>query len=235
MAEQAAEGGQGMDKDLKCEIREENVEMVFESPYVRVADLQYAPGRHYYDATRRRPEDLVAVMPDEEFRAMLPDGVSCIVILDRPGEEPRLLLSREFRYPAGRFMLSVPAGLIDEKDKEEADPIRTTAVREIREETGLEVGEGDLFTVLNPVLFSSPGLTDETNALVCAVLRSADPGALSQEGAEGSEQFDGFALLTKEMAGDILRQGRDERGNFYSMFTWAALTYFVSELWKEGR
>lgn len=222
-----------MDEELKCEIKKENVEMVFESPYVRVADLQYAPGRHYYDATRRRPEDLVAVMPDEEFGAMLPDGVSCIVILDRPGEEPKLLLSREFRYPAGRFMLSVPAGLMDEKDKGEEDPIRTTALREIREETGLEAGEGDSLTVINPVLFSSPGLTDETNALVCVVLHSADPAALSQEGAEGSEQFDGFALLDRERAAEILRQGRDDRGNFYSVYTWAALIYFVAGLWKE--
>lgn len=222
-----------MNKDLKSEIKKENVEMVFDSPYVRVADLQYAPGRHYFDATRRRPEDLVAVMPDEEFRAMLPDGVSCIVVLDMPREEPRLLLSREFRYPAGRFMLSVPAGLMDEKDKEEADPVLSTAVREIREETGLEAGEGDSFTVLNPVLFSSPGLTDETNALVCAVLHPDSLDALSQEGAEGSEQFDGFALLTKEMAVDVLRRGRDREGNFYSMFTWAALLYFVMGLWKE--
>lgn len=224
-----------MNKDMKSEIKKENVEMVFDSPYVRVADLQYAPGRHYFDATRRRPEDLVAVMPDEAFRAMLPDGVSCIVVLDMPGEEPRLLLSREFRYPAGRFMLSVPAGLMDEKDKAAADPVLSTAVREIREETGLEAGEGDSLTVLNPVLFSSPGLTDETNALVCAVLHPDSLDGLSQEGAEGSEQFDGFALLTKEMAGKILRQGRDEEGNFYSMFTWAALMYFVMELWKEVR
>lgn len=222
-----------MNEDLKIEIKKETVEMVFESPYVRVADLQYAPGRHYYDATRRRPQELVAVMPDEEFRAMLPDGVSCIVVLDMPGEEPRLLLSREFRYPAGRFMLSVPAGLIDERDKEEADPVLSTARREIREETGLEVGEKDSVRVVNPVLFSSPGLTDETNALVCAVLHPAGLEALSQEGAEGSEQFDGFALLTKETAADILRQGRDGQGNFYSMFTWAALLYFVMGLWKE--
>ena len=223
-----------MDNDLKNIIKKENVEMVFESPYVRVADLKYAPGRHYYDATRRRPEELVAVMPDEEFRALLPDGVSCIVILDRPGEEPRLLLSREFRYPAGRFMLSVPAGLMDDRDKGEADPILSTAVREIREETGLEVGEGDSLTVVSPVLFSSPGLTDETNALVCAVLHPASLESLSQEGAEGSEQFDGFALLTKGTAEKILWQSRDEEGNFYSMFTWAALLYFVMGLWKEA-
>ena len=93
-------------------INREDVEMVFDSPYIRVADLQYAPGRHYYDATRRTTDDLTATKSDEEFRTMLPDAVSCIVILDTPGEEPKLLLSYEFRYPAGQFLLSVPAGLI---------------------------------------------------------------------------------------------------------------------------
>ena len=217
----------------KQRIEKENVEILFDSPYIRVADLQYAPGRHYFDATRRRPEDLAAIKSDQEYREMLPDAVSCIVVLDSPGEEPRLLLSREFRYPAGRFMLSVPAGLIDEEDKGTADPVIGTAAREIREETGLEIMEGDSVTVVNRVLFSSPGMTDESNALVCAVLRSADLSALSQEGAVGSEQFDGFVLLTKEEAMETLARGRDKEGNFYSMYTWAALLYFAAGLWKE--
>lgn len=71
--------------DKKPQITKENVKALFESPYVRVADLQYAPGKHYYDATRRTMEDMVAVKPEEEFENMLPDAVSCIVILAMPG------------------------------------------------------------------------------------------------------------------------------------------------------
>jgi len=210
----------------------ENVETLFDSPYIRVADLQYAPGKHYLDATRRTIEDLAAVKSDEAFRKMLPDAVSCVVILEVPGEEPCLLLSYEYRYPAGRFLLGVPAGLIDEKDKAEKNPILFTALRELREETGLEAGEGDCVTVVNPLLFSTPGMTDESNALVCMVLHPADLSVLSQEGAEGSEQFDGFALLTREAAEGILQKGRDEHGNYYSVYTWAALMYFVSGMWR---
>ena len=92
------------------QIRKEDVKVVFDSPYVKVADIRYAPGKHYYDATRRNPEELTAVKTDEEFRTMLPDAVSCFVILDTPGEEAKLLLSYEFRYPTGRYLLSVPAG-----------------------------------------------------------------------------------------------------------------------------
>jgi len=210
----------------------ENIEVLFDSPYIRVVDLQYAPGRHYYNATRRSPEDLVAAKSDQDFLEMLPDAVSCIVILDMPGEEPRLLLSREFRYPAGRFLLSTPAGLIDQKDKAQASPILSTAIREIKEETGLDVTGQDRITIINPLLFSTPGMTDESNGFVCAVLHPDNLSVLSQDGAEGSELFDGFSLLTRDMALKLLQSGRDENGNYYPLITWAAMMYFVSDMWK---
>jgi len=216
------------------QIQKENVKTLFESPYLRVADLQYAPGKHYYDATRRDMEDLTAVKSDAEFAVMLADAVSCFVILDREGEEPKLLLSYEFRYPAGQYLLSVPAGLIDREDREKPDVLVSTAVREIREETGLEIRDTDTVRVVNPLVFSTPGLTDESNALMCAVLHSAQLTDLSQEGAVGSEQFDGFCLLTKAQAREVLKKGRDQRGKFYPLYTWAALMYFVSDMWREA-
>ncbi|MCI8543990.1 MAG: NUDIX hydrolase [Lachnospiraceae bacterium] len=215
------------------QIKKENVKSLFESPYLRVADLQYAPGKHYYDATRRTMENLTAVKSDEEFQSMLADAVSCFVILDGEGEEPRLLLSYEFRYPAGQYLLSVPAGLIDEEDRDKPDALITTAIREIKEETGLAIQDTDSVRIVNPLVFSTPGLTDESNALVCAVLRSARLSDLSQEGAVGSEQFDGFCLLTKSQAREVLGTGRDERGKYYPLYTWAALLYFVSDMWRQ--
>ena len=215
------------------QIKKENVKPLFESPYLRVADLQYAPGKHYYDATRRTMENLTAVKSDEEFQSMLADAVSCFVILDGEGEEPRLLLSYEFRYPAGQYLLSVPAGLIDEEDRDKPDALITTAIREIKEETGLAIQDTDSVRIVNPLVFSTPGLTDESNALVCAVLRSARLSDLSQEGAVGSEQFDGFCLLTKSQAREVLGTGRDERGKHYPLYTWAALLYFVSDMWRQ--
>lgn len=214
------------------QIKKENIIPLFESPFLSMTDLQYAPGKHYYNASRRRTEELVALKTDEEFRTMQPDAVSCVVILAGHGEEPRLLLSYEYRYPVGRYLLSVPAGLIDKEDENEQDPLRCAAVREIGEETGLTVAENDSVFVINPCLFSTPGMTDESNAFVCAVLRSARVSELSQEGAVGSELFDGFALLTKADALKVLREGRDGRGNYYPLQTWAALAYFVSDAWK---
>lgn len=213
-------------------ITKQNIKSLFESKFIKVFDLQYAEGRHYYNATRREADDLAAVKSTEEFKKMLPDAVSCITIWNPAGKEPKLLLNREFRYPAGQFLLSVPAGLIDPADKNEEQPLFTTAKRELKEETGIIVSDADEMEVINPCLFSTPGMTDECNALVKIVLNRNSLAGMSQEGAEGSECFDGFSLLTKDEAQEILKDGTDEYGIFYSVYTWAALTYFVTDLWK---
>ena len=203
-----------------------------ESRFIKVYDLQYAPDRHYFDASRRSLDNLVAHKSDEDFQNMLPDAVSCFVILKVGEDAPKLLTSYEFRYPAGQFLLSPPAGLIDPEDAELKDPVLTAAVREIKEETGLDVKDTDRVFLVNPLLFSSPGMTDESNALACAIISVKDTGSLTQTGAVGSEKFDGFRLLTKEEAREILKSGRDEHGNFFSVYTWCALMYFVSGMWE---
>ena len=215
-------------------ISKENVVPLFESRFIKVFDLQYREGKHYFDASRRELQDLAAVKNEEEFKNMLPDAVTCIMIVKTGDEEPRLLLFDEFRYPAGQFLLSPPAGLIDPEDRDFGEPLLQTARREIREETGLTVGESDRIFPVSPLLFSSPGMTDESNALVCAVLKVRDLGALSNRGNVGTEVIRTFRLLTKEEARKILRDGRDPEGKFYSVYTWAAMMYFLSGMWEEA-
>lgn len=218
------------------------IKSLFESKFIKVFDLQYQEGRHYYNATRRDEEDLVAAKSTEEFKKMLPDSVSCVVIWnpsgddEKSGHEPCLLMNREFRYPTGQYLLSVPAGLIDPEDctgdNDNTAPLIKTAMRELHEETGLKVIEKDTVSVINPCLFSTPGMTDESNALVKIVLNRDSLNGMSQEGAVGGELFDGFDLLTKAQAKKILEDGVDEHGIYYSVYTWAALTYFVADLWR---
>ena len=219
---------------MKPEIKKENVKPLFESRFIKVFDLQYEEGKHYFDATRRSVDNLMAVKSEEEFKKALPDAVTCVVILNIQGEEPKLLLDYEYRYPAGQFLLSPPAGLLDPEDANCANPLLATAKREIEEETGLVLNENDKLFIINPLLFSTPGMTDESNALVCVVVNLEDTSALNQQGAVGSECFDGFELLTKEDAQKLLTDGRDKNGIFYSVFTWAALMYFISDLWKSA-
>lgn len=203
---------------MNCPITE-----LFDSKYIRVFDLQYAEGKHYYDATRHTREDLVATKTDEEFDAHIADGVNLCVILRNEGEEDRILLNREFRYPLGRFVTSVPAGLIDEEDKpggREAAAF-TAACRELTEETGLTFTDGDEIGMLNPCLFSSPGMTDEANAVVRLVLREKDLSALGHGGSVGTELFDGFVLAGREEARKMLMTVP------VSVQTWICLAAFV--------
>ena len=214
-------------------ITKDCVESVVDKKFLRIFDLKYAEGKHYFDATRRELDRLVAPMDEAEFKAMTPDAVSCVVIVELPGKEPQLLFSYEYRYPTGRFLLSVPAGLMDPEDQEKENPLIETAKREIYEETGIVVDENrDEIFVINKLLFSSPGMTDESNGLVCVKLHLDNLDMLDQTGAVGQEFFDGFELVSEEKARELIRAGIDDKGHYYSVYTWAALMYFISGLWK---
>lgn len=220
-----------------CAKPELKAEPLLENRFLKAYDLQYAPGKHYFEASRRSADRLVAAMTDDDFRSMLPDAVTCVVILtDQNGDNARLLLNYEYRYPCGRFLLSPTAGLIDPEDRSDAEPLLCAAKREIEEETGIVIDreKGDRLFVLSPVLFSSPGMTDESNGIVAAVVRASEDRGISVnfDGISGTELFSGYELIDEAEAGAILKRGRDRQGNFYSTYTALALLYFTSGLWK---
>lgn len=193
-------------------------------------DIQYKEGKHYYDVTRRKAEDTVALMSTEEFQNMNPDAVTIAVIVNLPGEEPKLLLSYEYRYPVGQFLLSPVAGLIDPEDLACDNPLVEAAIREIKEETGLTVKDTDEIFVINPCTFASPGMTDESNAFLCAKIWVDNLDELNQDGAVGSEMFNGVELLTRAQIKEIYATGRDKNGNFMPLQTWAVMGYFLSTI-----
>ncbi len=214
---------------MNRKINKDHIEALYEARFLNMYDLQYAEGKHYFEVTRRGKENLVAKKSDAEFREMLPDAVTIAVVLHLPENKTRLLMSYEYRYPVGQFLLSPVAGLLDPDDRENDDPLVSAAIREIREETGLTVKESDKVYVLNPCAFSSPGMTDESNAFLCAEITLDHLDDLNQNGAEGSELFNGFELLDREQAREIFRTGRDKHGNFYSLAAWMVLSIFLSQ------
>ena len=199
------------------------VETLLDTRFVKVFDLQYAPGRHYYDATRREKDDLVSWKDREAFQEMIPDAVSLCVVWHAAEHPDRMLLNQEFRYPLGQAVPSVPAGLIDPEDrgKDRESAIRATAARELYEETGIAVTEKDGFRILNACLFSSPGFTDESNAMVRIDLYGHEEKELTQSHAEGAEQFEGFRLVTVEEARRMMAEER------ISVYTWIGLSEFA--------
>jgi|SRR4051812_10310870 ADP-ribose pyrophosphatase len=89
-------------------------------------------------------------------------GASAIVpfLSDPMGEDPQVLLIRQYRYAAGEFIYEVPAGTLD--DGESPDEC---AVRELREETGCTAERVEhMYTIL-----TTPGFTDERIHLYMAV------------------------------------------------------------------
>lgn len=212
-------------------LKKENVTELVDKKFLKTFDLSYEPGRHYFMSTRHDKDDLVALKSAEELRKTVPDAVSCVVILKIEGQEPLLLLARELRFPTGQFLLGVPAGLIDPEDYDTENPVFQSAIRELGEETGVTFEETDEIKMINPFLFSSPGMTDESNAIVLITLNRKEKPVLSGDGTVGGECIGGYVYYTKEQAKEILKAGTDEAGIYYSAYTWIGLMTFVSGLW----
>jgi ADP-ribose pyrophosphatase len=81
-------------------------------------------------------------------------GASAVVpfLSDPSGEDPQVLLIRQYRYAADGYLYEIPAGRLNPGE----DP-RQCALRELKEETGCSADRVDeLFT-----MYTTPGFTDE--------------------------------------------------------------------------
>ena len=77
------------------------------------------------------------------------NGGVCVAALD---EHNQLLLVRQFRFPAGRELLELPAGKLEKGE----NPM-SAALRELEEETGFIPGSLKHLTTI----YTSPGFTNE--------------------------------------------------------------------------
>ena len=204
---------------------------LFYNKYLKVFKLLGLGKIEYLVASRREQDNLVAGKSEEEYKAMLPDAVTVCLVVNTKGKSPRLYLTNEMRYPAAHYLLSPPAGLIDKEDYEKIreQAIIDTAKREIFEETGVQILDTDEFKIVSPLLFSTPGMTDESNAIVLCVLNREEDPTFTGDNAVGAESFGEHFLLSKEEAEELLRKGTDKNGMFFSVFTWVVLSVFLSE------
>ncbi len=89
-------------------------------------------------------------------------GASAIVpfLSDPAGDDPQILLIKQYRYAADQFLYEIPAGRLDAGE----EPL-ACAIRELREETGCTARRMEfLFT-----MFTTPGFTDEKIHVFIAV------------------------------------------------------------------
>ena len=53
---------------MNGEINKDRIETLYETRFLKLFDLQYAEGRHYFEATRRDKDNLVAKKTDDKIQ-----------------------------------------------------------------------------------------------------------------------------------------------------------------------
>ncbi len=128
--------------------------------------------------------------------------------------EGRLILVEQYRVPLGRRAIELPAGLVDAADAD-AEAVKAAVERELREETGYTCERVEILVTGS----SSPGLTDEMNALCLAQgLRRVAPveyvdageGVMKQATLRGLED-EGEQITVYEAQVDGVRAWLDAR------------------------
>ncbi|MDD3587482.1 MAG: NUDIX hydrolase, partial [Thermoguttaceae bacterium] len=113
------------------------------------------------------------------------------------GDDGRIVLVRQYRSPAQRYIYEIPAGTRETGE----EPI-TTATRELIEETGYHAERSWLMTHF----FSSPGIFQEELYLFKAT--GLTPGNSHLEDGEDLE----VRLFTKDELRHMIRDGEIEDG-----------------------
>jgi ADP-ribose pyrophosphatase len=121
-------------------------------------------------------------------------GASAIVpfLSDPNGSDPTLLLLKQYRYAADRYLYEIPAGRLDEGE----DP-RDCAIRELREETGCSAANMEFLTTM----FTTPGFTDEKIHLFMAT------GLEHGESAREADEFITVETVTLSRALQLIEKG----------------------------
>lgn len=143
----------------------------------------------YFFASRKKKEELACVTGKQT-----PDGVLIYAVSE---EDPdKIIMIRQYRYPLGRKIMELPAGLIDAGETPEE-----AAVRELKEETGMDLvvysGGSPLF---RQPFFSAQGLTDEC----CSTIFGFARGNFDVSLQENTEDIQAM-IVSKAQVRDLLK------------------------------
>ena len=123
------------------------------------------------------------------------DKVDAVIICAYHKQQNKLVIIKEFRVPINKYIYELPAGLVDSDD----DNFEETVIRELKEETGLNVIEIKKDLSSNQV-YLSPGMTDESAAFVYCIC----DGEVSKDYLEDDEDIEAI-LISQDEAKDILK------------------------------
>jgi ADP-ribose pyrophosphatase len=126
-------------------------------------------------------------------------GASAVVpfLTDPRGDDPQLLLLKQYRYAADGYVYEIPAGRLEPGE----DP-RHCAERELREETGCVANQIRLLTTM----YTTPGFTDERIHLFMAT--GLERGTTAHE----ADEFITLETMTLSRALQLIKEGRINDG-----------------------
>jgi ADP-ribose diphosphatase len=129
-----------------------------------------------------------------ELEIIRHSGASCIVpfLTDPAGEDPQVLLLRQYRYAAEDVLYEVPAGKLD-PGEEPSDCAR----RELMEETGCSAERIEhIYT-----MYTTPGFTDERIYVYMA------SGLVQGESEHEADEFITVEAVTLSKALGLIKEG----------------------------
>ncbi|MCI7813757.1 MAG: NUDIX hydrolase [Lachnospiraceae bacterium] len=125
-----------------------------------------------------------------------PDGV---IIYSVYGEKrDKVVLVRQYRYALDDYIYEFPAGLV-----EPDEDFKTAGIRELKEETGLDLQPITVDPMYEKPYFTTIGMTDEC----CATVYGYASGEVSKKGQEDSEDIE-IVLADRAEVERILKEER---------------------------
>jgi len=147
---------------------------------------------NYYVASRNTEIEELQLMTHQ----IKPDGV---VIYALSKEQPdKVLLVRQYRYSIDEYIYEFPAGLIDE-----GETVKETAVREVKEETGMNLEIIETEAMYERPFYPTIGMTDECLSMIYGYAS----GTASKAFLEDNEDMD-VVFVDRKEAKRILKEER---------------------------
>lgn len=155
-------------------------------------DVTHKSGREskYFVASRAKSVEQLKAVTHENTA----DGV---IIYSVYGEKrDKVVLIRQYRYPLDGYIYEFPAGLV-----EEGEDFKEAGIRELKEETGLDMTAIDVPDMYSKPFFTTIGMTDES----CGTVYGYASGTPNMDGQEDSEEIQ-IVLADKEEVKRILKE-----------------------------
>ena len=170
------------------------IKTLVETKFISLYDIKYLNKNNQeksWTVASRKSKDILEGIYLEDKK----DKVDAVIICAYHKQQNKLVIIKEFRVPINKYIYELPAGLVDSDD----DNFEETVIRELKEETGLNVIEIKKDLSSNQV-YLSPGMTDESAAFVYCIC----DGEVSKDYLEDDEDIEAI-LISQDEAKDILK------------------------------